>query len=120
MYRLTDHRFQQAEGILEEYRALLHTNFEYSTGQFENKLKECWNVGYQEIKDILIDLIKRYPRFRYLALYYMQYQNAAGPVSEFKITLAEQYGADYYGSDEYEAKKKEFWDKFKKNASENL
>jgi len=59
-----------------------------------------------------------YPRFWYLALYYMQYQNASGPVLEFQATLAKQYGAKYYESDEFKEKKKEFWETFKKIASE--
>jgi len=58
MARLTERRFQQAENILEEYRNLLFTNLEYSADKFEAELKKCWEVGYQEIKDLMIDLIR--------------------------------------------------------------
>ena len=113
MYRLTDIRFQKAKHILDKYQELLHENLEYSTGLLEKELRECWNVGYQEIKSILKDLIKKHPKYLHLALYYMQFQGHS-PVVEFQSTLAAHYGADDYGTDDFKAKKKEFWENFKR------
>jgi len=120
MYTLTNRRFQQAEGIFEKYQDVLFKNLKYDTGDFERELKNCWDVGYQEIKSILIDLVKKHPKFRYLALYYMQFQNPSGPISEFLETLAEQYGVEYYRSDECKTKQEEFWESFKKIAKGEL
>lgn len=116
MYKVTDRRFQKAESILEEYRDSLNKNLDYDTHAFEMELRNCWDVGYQEIKDLLIDLIKKHPRYKHLALYYMQFQNAPGPVCEFHETLAKEYGAENYYSDEFEQKKDRFWEIFKKAA----
>ena len=118
MYRLTDIRFRKAEHILDKYQELLHENFEYSTGLLEKELRECWNVGYQEIKSILKDLIKKYPKYQYLALYYMQFQGHS-PVMEFQSILVAHYGADRFGTDDFKAKKEEFWENFKRTVQEN-
>jgi hypothetical protein len=120
MYTLTDRRFQQAEDIFEKYQGILIKNLEYDTHDFELELRNCWSVGYQEIKSILIDLIEKYPKFRYLTLYYMQFQNPSGPVWEFLETLAEQYGMEYYHSSECKRKQEEFWEHFKKTTKEEL
>ena len=118
MYRLTDIRFQKAEHILDKYRKLLHENFQYDTGLLENELRECWDVGYQELKSILKDLIKKQPKFLHLALYYMQFLGHS-PVAEFKSTLVTHYGADRYGTDDFKAKQKAFWEHFKRTAQKN-
>ena len=120
MYTLTDRRFEKAKDILEKYNTQLYKNLRYDYSAFEFELRECWDTGYREIKDILIDLIKKHPKFRYLALYYMQFQNSNGPVSEFHETLAEHYGAKTYYSDDCRKKKDEFWEQFNEMAKAKL
>ena len=118
MYTLTDRRFQQAEAILENYRNCLNKSLKYDTHAFEMELRECWGVGYQEIKELLIDLIKKHSTYRDLALYYMQFQNVPGPVSEFHSTLAKEYGAESYYTDDFKTKKEEFWKRFEENVKQ--
>ena len=68
-------------------------------------------IGFQALKDVLADLFKDV-QFRFVAAYYMQHQNASGPVSEFKPMLAELYGLPMYDSPDCLEKKEAFWKAF--------
>jgi len=114
MYRLTTRRLHKAEPILEKYRDKLYRHLRFEAWVFENELKECWNVGYQEIKYIMLDML-RLERYRYLVLYYMQSVNTC-VVSEFQGSLAEAYGSkDFYAPD-MNLRRKTFWATFAKIA----
>jgi hypothetical protein len=66
-------------------------------------------VGYQELKQIIIDLSKR-DHYRYLAAHYMENSNATGVVTEFQGELAAMYGIrSYYHAPDREEKQKAFW-----------
>lgn len=92
MYKLTENRLRAAHAILEKYRDALYETQGIRCMDFEHELRDCWGVGYQSLKDIIIDLSKL-DRYEHLAAYYMQFQNPTGVVSEFQGRLAEIYGS---------------------------
>ena len=113
MYTLTERRFLKVEKFLEEARNDLINDGMLNCGILERKMRDALNLGYQTLKDIMIDVVKRYPRYRLVALYYMQHQNAGmGPVCEFQPTLAMEYGLDdfYGGQEDQDQIKAKFWE----------
>ena len=108
MYRLTERRFAAAEEILEVHRERLEAKHSISCHSFEMELRECWKLGYQEIKDIMNQLIKM-PRFRLLAGYYMQFSGSPGVVSEFQNSLAALYGLKWWNDPSQRERVAEFW-----------
>ncbi len=118
MYRLTKMRLQKAKPILEKYLAQLNQRYAFDVGGFESELKECWNLGYQELKGIAEDMSKN-DRYRYLAIYYMEHSNTPGIVSEFQPLLAKAYGISWYYDTDREKKQVEFWAAFKANVGRN-
>ena len=112
MATLTDRRMESARHIFETYRTHLHENHRCNCAEMENELKACFKLGYQEIKDIILDLLKR-DRYQYLASYFMEnIDTSVGVVAEYHAPLAKLYGIEWYHVDDREAKKKEFWDAF--------
>ena len=109
MASLTERRFTKAKPILDQYRDQLHTSGRISTSDLEHELRECWNIGYQELKGIVLDLSKR-DHYRYLAAYYMEDGHGVGVVTEFKGRLAELYGIESYDNcPNREEKREAFW-----------
>jgi hypothetical protein len=109
VYKLTKRRLDAAEPILEKYRSHLHKSRHMQSMVLERELRDCWGIGYQELKDIIIDLAKT-DRYRLVAAYYMQHQNAPGPVSEFQKPLADLYGTPHYDPFDKDGKQKAFWE----------
>ena len=115
MKRLTDRRFSQAEPILLKYKNKLDAGKLTNVSFLENELKECWDVGYQNLKLIFEDLALRDDYF-YLAVFYRENSGqGSGVASEFQSGLARIYGIKDYNSDEREEAKKAFWAKQSKN-----
>jgi len=110
MYRVTDRRLNKARNILEQHRTSLHKTGSMDTIGFEMELRECWAVGYQEMKDLAEDLLKN-GRYRYVAAYYMEHSNGSPDmaVSEFWEPLAKLYGVPYYRAEGQEDGRKQFW-----------
>lgn len=109
MYRLTDRRHSQARDALERYRHELHDNRYINCDRLEEELRELWHIGYQELKDIFEDMLRRFPQYEHLAAYYMENVNPTGVVSEFQDPLAKLYGIDWYYAANREAKRDEYW-----------
>jgi len=110
VYKLTELRLEAATEILDRYRAQLHKSHHMESRSLERELRDCWGVGYQALKWIMMDLLKT-DRYRLVAAYYMQHQNPPGPVQEFKRSLAELYGKQRYDLSDKDGKQKAFWDK---------
>jgi hypothetical protein len=110
MYKLTDRRLDTAELILEEARASLIERGSINPYSFEHQLREIWNIGYQEIKDVMNDIVKRHPRFKFVAIYYMENSNPGGVVSEFKKTLASEYGLPSYDRNAIASLRERYWE----------
>jgi len=111
MYKVTERRLKKAEPILERFRMQLQKSGKVDAHRLELDLRECWNVGYQEMKWLAMGLAKL-PRFRFLAVYYMENSNTGGRAcvaSEFKGVLARIYGVKAYHSEERDSKRDEFW-----------
>ncbi|HUU11629.1 MAG TPA: hypothetical protein VM431_13965 [Phycisphaerae bacterium] len=113
MYRLTQPSMRKAELILEDYRKRLYKHFRFDARSLEIELRGCWNVGYQELKDIFRDML-RLDRYRYVAIYYMENISGSAVVSEFQKPLAQAYGVRFFRAPEMQRKRKEFWDKFRR------
>lgn len=109
MYKLTDRRLVSASSILDAARASLVERGSFNVSTFEHKLRETWDIGYQEIKDVMIDIVKRHPRYKFVAIYFMENSNSMGVVCEFQSTLAKEYGIDGYSPDEVERLSSDFW-----------
>jgi len=113
VYRLTERRFQKAQSILERYREELCENLTCNASRLERELRDCWEIGYQELKSIMRDLMKR-DSFKHLAVYYMEHSNASvGVVDDLKAVLAKVYGVSHYCAPEMEEKREAFWEEFR-------
>ena len=110
MYKVTSRRLAKAEPILDQYRAELHRRGTIDVHAFETALRDCWNVGYKEMKD-LAEHLSKIARYRYLAAYYMENSNGSRQLvaAEFKDVLAELYGLDWYDAKDREPRRKKFW-----------
>ena len=108
MYKLTDKRFKRAEPVLERYRKQLLEKQRFHATALERELRDLWDIGYQELKSIMIDLLRK-EKFMLVAAYYMENTNAPGVVSEFKNTLAELYGIRLFDSSECADAQRQFW-----------
>ena len=117
MTSLTQPRFDKAKAILDKYREQLHSTGHISAGDFEHELRECWGIGYHELKDVIIDLSKR-GHYKYLAARYMEQSNVPGVVSEFKKVLAGMYGIECYdASPDRKEKQEAFWQTMRQGTS---
>lgn len=110
MYRLTELRLKKAETILEKYRAQLHKTNSIVALVFERELRDCWKLGYQEMKGIAKELA-RIKRYKYLAAYYMENSGSGtSVVGEFQQPLARLYGIPRYDNRELRKAAREiFW-----------
>lgn len=111
MYRLTQRRLQKAQSILDEaFIFLVKTKGQAFPYDFERNLRNCWNIGYQELKDIMKDVLKE-EKYKYLAVLYME---AGGEcvVCEFQAPLAKVHGLKYFTRDGLLANRHKFWNKF--------
>ena len=110
MYRLTERRKVKAREVLDRYTRQLHDSRAIVAGQFEHELRQLWRLGYQTLKDIMIDILSNHPEYAHLAAYYMEHSNAPGVVSEFQEPLATLYGlTSWYYDDDTETKRTAYW-----------
>lgn len=116
MYTLTERRFEKIKPILETHRERFLEVGWIDTGAFERELRDTLDTGYQELKQVALSLSKM-PRYQHIAAYYMQNQNATGPVSEFKDRLAELYGTKTYDHFDSDGKRKKFWERATKKST---
>lgn len=111
-YRLTNRRLLKATPILEEAFAFIVNNRAKSLPyDFEMKLRSCWNIGYQELKDVMADMLK-YDRYKYLAVLYMETSSCPGVVTEFQSVLRKLHGVKCYSPVTYSEDRKPFWEGF--------
>lgn len=108
MYRLTQRRLAAVEPVLEEYRAELFDRHSFDARSLESELRGAWGLGYQELKGIMCDMLKR-ARYREVAAYYMEHSSSTGVVLEFQQPLARLYGVEWYHAPEREEKRSKFW-----------
>ncbi len=117
MYRVTPRRLKKALPILERHRGELHKSGQMDALVFEMELRECWDVGYQEMKSLAEDLSKN-ERYRFVAAFYMENSNGSRDMvaSELKDVLEKLYGFDWHVSRDYEASRDKFWASLPKEA----
>jgi hypothetical protein len=120
MYKVTERRLTAARPILEKYRAQLFARHSFDTHAFEHELRDVWKTGYQEIKDVVIEItrkrrrsiiVRETDRYREVAAYYMENDNGGRTVSEFQHPLAELYGISHFHADDRGKKRDEYWKK---------
>lgn len=114
MYRLTDRRKAKARDVLDRYTRQLHDTRSIEGIRLELELRQLWGLGYQTLKDIMIDILSNHPEYVHLAAYYMEHSNVnvQSVVVEFQRPLAKLYGlSSWYHDDEKETKRKAFWEK---------
>lgn len=116
MYKLTDTRLEKARAILERYRAQLLAKGRFDAGLFEQELRKCWDIGYQTLKGVAIDMAKK-ARYKKVALYYMEHINGAEVVCEFQGPLAKAYGVRSYHAPNLKMKRAQFWAALKARAA---
>ncbi|RLB92252.1 MAG: hypothetical protein DRH26_06655 [Deltaproteobacteria bacterium] len=111
MKKLTKRRKDTAKDILERYTIYLHDNKSIPVKPFELELQNVWDMGYQSIKDIMIDIVKNHREYTHLAAYYMEHSSTVGVVSEFQRPLAALYGlTSWYHDDTKEIKRQQYWE----------
>ncbi|MDA3961725.1 MAG: hypothetical protein PF961_13125 [Planctomycetota bacterium] len=110
MYKLTNKRLMVAKDILEAYRSQLAQSLQFDAPALEHELKKIWSIGYQEIIDIMIEILKNHDRYRYVAAYYMENSDAPGVAFEFKAPLSKAYGISRYDSDARNEAQLSFWE----------
>jgi hypothetical protein len=93
MYKLTERRLAKAVDILNAAAADLANKKHINTSTLEMQLRDCWDLGYQELKDIFCQMLKM-DEYQNLAAFYMQFSNTTGVVSEFQMPLCDFYGID--------------------------
>ncbi len=111
MYRLTERRKVKAREVLDKYTRELHDTRGITAGQLEHELRQLWVLGYQNLKDIMIDILSNHSEYAHLAAYYMEHSNTPGVVSEFHQPLAQLYGlTSWYYDDQKETKRAAYWE----------
>lgn len=110
MYRLTERRFEAALSIFEKYQTHIDAGYHINSLAFERELRDCWNVGYRELKDILIQLLSN-PRYELLAASYMETSNGGQIVTEFQESLERLYGSQQCHGSDWTQKRDDFWNK---------
>ena len=80
---LTFRRKEQAKDILDEYAARLRDGEDMNG--FESRLRECWNMGYQSLKPVIVDMFENHPEYKDIAVHYMK--ASPGPPVEFRKSL---------------------------------
>ena len=110
MYRLTERRLAKVEQLLEQYRSELAEHGNFNVTAMDQELKNLWNIGYQELKDVIIDMHKSHERYQHVAVYYMEHSNDIGVVGEFKSPLADAYGLKHYHDDALDASRTQYWE----------
>jgi hypothetical protein len=109
--KLTDLRFQKAKSILDRYQQELLRTGDLDFTAFERELKDVWNLGYQGLKPIIIELAAR-GEYTALAARYMEHGWPA-VVSEFKPPLAKLYGVRHFADERRDKGRRKFWEKMK-------
>ena len=110
MYKLTKRRETKALSILEQaYESLVARGW-FEVGRFERELRDCWNIGYHELYDVLEDAFKD-ERWLYVAVYYME-RIMPMLTSELRHALSKAYGIPKRGADRsWDSYRDEFWKK---------
>lgn len=120
MYKLTPRRLEAAKSILDSaVSMLIRSRGNDITAHFEADFRRIWRVGYQELKDIIIDMSSRNDQYKYVAVRYMETSGIAGVVSEFKATLASLYGIRIFDNTSMNEDRKAFWNGFVEKYCEN-
>lgn len=112
MKRLTEEAKLQAIEILERYSKELHDSRQFNSTSLELELRKKWNIGYQTLKHVMIDMLTNHREFEHLAAYYMENINGRQyVVSEFQRPLADVYGlSSWYHDQTKEVKRVKYWE----------
>jgi hypothetical protein len=109
MFKLTEKRFAKVESSLERYRSKLVEKGDFDPSSLEKELKDLLSTGYKEVQDLCKDIVKRYPRFRLVAIRVLEFEGGTGVDAIVQGTLAKAYGISNFNSDERAAAKEAFW-----------
>ena len=107
MAHLTEIRFAKIKSVLDRYRDTLQRTRRLEATVFERELRDTLNMGYRDLKTLIIELSER-EGYEHLAARYME-SGVPGVVSEFQGRLAELYGIDHFHAPEKEQMKQAYW-----------
>lgn len=111
MYRLTERRRRAASEILDRHTRILHDSRSCDALHLEMELRRCWDLGYQELKGVMIDMVAHHQEYAHLAAWYMEHINPTGVVVEFQESLEKLYGVSYWYHDpQREEKARAYWE----------
>jgi hypothetical protein len=113
MFTLTESRFSKVRPILDRYRSELYAEGTQSHEAMDGELREALKVGPESIRGLLQEVYTRYPRYKYVAAYSMQFGCADAPASEHRPMLRELYKSLREKSDDLSAIGTTFWERFK-------
>lgn len=102
---------EEAQDILDRHTKCLHDTRQMDVHGLEGELRDRWRLGYQTLKDIMIDMLVNHNEYSHVAAYYMEHSNVTGVVMEFQSPLSKLYGLTSWNFDETkDQKRSEFWD----------
>jgi hypothetical protein len=113
MFTLTETRFSKVRPILDRYRSELYAEGTQSHAAMDGELREALKVGPDSIRGLLQEVYVRYPRYKYVAAYSMQFGCEEAPANEHKPMLRELYKALREKSDDLAEIGTTFWERFK-------
>lgn len=110
MYKLTKRREAKALPILKQAYESLVTRGGFEVNTLECEFRDCWNIGYHELYEVLEDAFKD-ERWLYVAVYYME-RIMTMLTSELQHALSKAYGIPQRGADRsWDSYRDEFWKK---------
>lgn len=113
MFTLTEARFTKVRPILDRYRSELYAEGTQSHVALDGELREALKVGPDSIRGLLQEVYTRFPRYKYVAAYSMQFGCEPVPASEHRPMLRELYKSLREKSDDLAEMGTTFWDRFK-------
>lgn len=111
-YTLTKRRQMKCCHVFEAYREKLRRVKSFDGGSFEHDLRSVLSCGYREVKDI-VQQLSEHPRYRGVAIYYMESFGDVLACSQFKDEMAAVCGLkswDHTGDVEKQAARAALWE----------
>lgn len=113
MFTLTEARLSKVQSILDRYRSELYAEGTHRHEECDGELKAALKVGADDIRDLWHEVFVRYPRYKYVAAYAMQFSAAEAPVPAHRPLLKGLYKNVAGGSDDLSKTGSAFWERFK-------
>jgi hypothetical protein len=113
MFTLTEARLSKVQPILDRYRSELYTEGTHRHEECDGELKAALKVGADDLRGLWQEVFVRYPRYKYVAAYAMQFGAQEAPAAEHRPMLRGLYKTVAGGGDDLGKTGDAFWERFK-------